>query len=979
MPEDPEVEIIDLNEPEPYNIPWRRFAFIGGFAFLCFLVFHNGVPLYIDSLWFRETGYTGVFTRQIIAKSILFFSMGGACFALLYGNAFLARKMASDKINKEWLQRFGANWGDGFQTALGRILFVACLFASLWAGRLAANEWANLLAFQNATPFHVSDPLFHKDVSFYVFQVPFLEYVNSFLLGVLVVSTIIVVAVHSLTRALESLAGLPNIEPRILKHLLALGASLAVVQAFATRLNSYDLLAKDNGIFHGAGYVDVHYRLFAYNVQAGILVLTAIFCLFAIAQPKRMKLVFGGALCWVVAWLVLGEALPGAMQKWSVEPNQLAMEQDYLKQNISYTRKGFGLENVKVVNDFPADNTLTGMTLRNQKATLSNIRLWDYNYLAKVYAQNQTVKTYYKFEQNSINSERPNNIDIDRYKIGGQTRQVMLAAREMDVSNLPRAAQTWQNTRLGYTHGYGVVMSPVNKAVDGLPDYFLQGIPPKATPQNEPNLKLNRPEIYYGLLNNEYVCVNTTQQEFDYPSTDGTGTQDHYATYQGKGGIDIGASGLAKLAFSAFLGDVNILLAKTFKSDTRLLFRRDIRERIHLIAPWVQMDGDPYLVISEGRLTWMIDCYTVSDRYPYATPVNVPVTAYSDIAPNYIRNSVKATVDAYEGTVSLYLSDPEDPIAQTYNKSFGGVLKPLSEMPADLREHLRYPEDLFRLQRSVYATYHVDDPRVFYLKEDAWGIPSEPNADSSPAQNGEAPRAAARQMEPYYVVMRLPDEKDEEFLLMSPMAPINREDKNMLGWLCARCDAPNYGRLELYRFSQQSSVNGPSQVIALINSDPIISSQLSLLRQGGSNAIFGNLLTLPIDKSILYIAPLYIEASNSAKLPQLQKVVAIFGQRAVMENTLEEALTRLFPGYGENAPNANAPVSSSPPLKTNGPPIAVPAELKSLIERAGGQYDAAQQKLKAGDFAGYGATLKDLEKTIQELRRMSGGVPPKKP
>ncbi len=972
MPDEPLVEIIDLNEQEPYNIPWGRLLFLGGFLFICFLLFHNGVPLYIDSLWFHEVGFTSVFTRQIFAKSLLFFGMGGICFALLYGNVLLARKMASDKINQEWFQRFGASWGDGFQKVLGRVLFLVCLFVSLWAGRLASGEWVNLLAYLNVTAFNVVDPIFHKDVSFYVFRVPFLEYVNSFLLVILVVSTIVVVAVHSVTRAMESLAGLPNIEPRILKHLLALGAALAVIQAYSTRLNSYDLLTKDNGIFHGAGYADIHYRLFAYNVQIGLLVLTAVLCLLSIAQPKRLRLVFGGALCWVAAWLILGEGIPNAMQKWSVEPNQLAMEQEYLKQNIAYTRKGFGLENVKVVNDFPADSTLNGMTLRNQKSTLSNIRLWDYNYLAKVYSQNQTVKTYYKFEQSYLNNERPNNIDIDRYKIDGQTRQVMLAAREMDISNLPRAAQTWQNMRLGYTHGYGLVMSPVNKSIDGLPGYFLQGIPPKASPKDEPSLKLDRPEIYYGLLNNEYVCVNTTQQEFDYPSTDGAGAQDHYATYQGKGGIDIGGSELAKLAFSAFLGDVNILLAKTFKSDTRLLFRREIRERVHLIAPWVQQDSDPYLTLSGGRLTWIMDCYTVSDRYPYATPINVMVTPYSDIAPNYIRNSVKATVDAYEGTVNLYLADPEDPIAQTYNRAFGNILKPLSELPAGLREHLRYPEDLFRLQRTVYATYHVDDPRIFYLKEDAWGIPNEPNAETSPAPT-DAPRAAARQMEPYYVVMRLPDEKKEEFLLMSPMAPINREDKNMLGWLCARCDAPNYGHLELYRFSQQASVNGPSQVIALINSDPIISSQLSLLRQGGSNATFGNLLVLPIDKSILYIAPLYIEASSSAKLPQLQKVVAVFGQRAVMENTLEEALARLFPGYAENAPAAKDAPANSPPLKMGGAPVTVPKELKSLIERVGSQYDSAQQKLKTGDFAGYGATLKELEKTILELRRMSGG------
>lgn len=976
MPSEPELEIIDLHDEPPRQIPWRRMIFLFGSLFLLFLLYHNGVPLYVDALWFKEVGYSRVFMTQVIAKSSLFFGFGGLFFVVLYSNIRIARRMASDPSNRRLMERFGAEWSGSLQRGLGVVILGVSLFLSLWAGRLAANQWADMLAFQNATPFGTNDPIFGQDIGFYVFRLPFFQYVYDFLLGLLVMTTLGVVIVHVADRAIESLAGLRNISPRVQRHLLVLGTSIALLQAWGTRLAMYDLLTRDNGVFHGGGYTDLHYRLFGFQAQLALLLVTAVLCLGSLWIPKAARLSVASVGLWVISLVLLGNMVPSAVQKWMVEPNQFSMEQSYIQRNIEYTRKGFGLEQVQHVDNFPANGSLNGATLRNQMPTISNIRLWDHNYLARVYSQNQTVKTYYKFEQDYYGDAHPNNIDVDRYTIEGQTRQVMLGVREMDNASLPPAAQTWQNRRLGYTHGYGIVMSPVNRVENGLPNYFLEGIPPLAHPTAEPALKLDRPEIYYGLLNNDYVFVNTEQQEFDYPATDATGnkggSQDHYTTYQGRGGIVIGGSALTKLAFTSLLGDTNILLARNFKPETRVLFRRDVRERIHLIAPFVQQDSDPYIVLAEGRLIWVMDAYTLSDRYPYSTPVNIGVTPYSSIAPNYIRNSVKITVDAYDGTVNLYLSDPKDPVAQTYNRAFGGILKPLSEMPSALRKHLRYPEDLFRLQRSVYATYHVDDPRVFYLKEDAWAIPNEPNLETSKEPNDTAPNSRGRQMEPYYVVMRRPEEQKEEFLLMSPMSPINREDKNMLGWMCARCDGDHYGELVLYRFPQQESVNGPSQVIALINSDPIISPQLSLLRQGGSSATFGNLIVIPVDKSLIAIAPLYIEASNSAKLPQLQKVVVVFGQRAVMENTLEEALAKLFSGYVDTKNGTEKEPEEKP---STGVVLTVPPAVRSMIDRVEREYNSAQQKLRAGDFAAYGAALKELEKSLQELKHMTGGVP----
>ncbi|HLK57924.1 MAG TPA: UPF0182 family protein, partial [Chthonomonadaceae bacterium] len=542
-------------------------------------------------------------------------------------------------------------------------------------------------------------------------------------------------------------------------------------------------------------------------------------------------------------------------------------------------------------------------------------------------------------------------------------------------------------------------MSPVNKVLDGNPDYFLSGLPVVSSPE-APTIKITQPDIYYGQLEHDYVFVDTAQQEFDFPSTEGSGVggaQDHYINYQGKGGIRIGDAPLAKWAFSLRLGDALMLLQNGFKPETRILFRRDIRERVQTIAPFLQQDADPYLVINpdDGRLVWVVDCYTLSDRYPYSTPQEMPVNAVTFVAPNYIRNSVKATVDAYDGTVNLYLADDKEPIARTYASIFPGLLKPLNEMPAGLRAHLRYPEDLFRLQRAVYAIYHVDDPRVFYLKEDAWAIPNEPNSQQDAA-------GTVGKMEPYYVIMRLPGleqgqnyspptEQDtrvsrtrlqgtgltstrEEFLLMSPLSPINRESQNILGWMCARCDPGHYGDLVLYRFPQNVSVAGPSQIVQLINSDRLISPQLSLLRSGGSTATLGNLLVIPVEHSLLYIAPLYVEATNSAnKLPQLQKVVVAFGQRVVMEDTLDKALADLFPGNAETTPpEGSAPSTPSPPMK---PGETVPPDIRNLIEKAAAQYNAAQQRLKAGDFAGYGAATKELERTLEDLRRAAGSSP----
>ena len=1043
--------ILDIDSiPEADHPRPRRFTrgwLLLGLAFVLFLIYHNGMPLYTDWLWFQEVGYTTVFSTTVVAKTLLFVLAGGLCFAVLYGNAAYARRIAPDYADRFLMERLGPEWGPTVQRYIGRALLIVSAFVSLWAGRLAAENWGAWLEFTHGVAFHITDPVFKQDIGFYMFRLPFLEAVHGFFLSTLLLTLVVVVVIHFADQAIESFAGLPDIRGGLRAQLLLLVGSIAIVEAFGTRLRAFDLLRSDNGIYTGAGYVDIHWRLLANSVAVCALIFVALACLVSIRLHSfRWPLI--GAGVWLFALFVLGGVWPGILQKTSVDPNQFSLEKEYIARNIDYTRQGFGLTNVWRVDNFAANNSLTATQIQNSQDTMENVRLWDYPYLGKVYGQLQTIKPYYKFESISIGGQRTPNIDVDRYTINGRVRQVMLAGRELDSSALPEAAQTWQNQKLAYTHGYGLVMSPVNKTIEGNPDYFLEGFPPQPSAEAS-DLHVTQPEIYYGLLAHEHVYVNTQQPEFDYPSTEGIDVkpstdgkeakfQDHYTNYHGKGGIVIGNSYWRKLAFASRLGDWNLLLANNLTNQTRILYRRDIRDRLQTVAPFVQQDADPYLVLNpdNGKLLWIIDCYTMSDRYPYSTSQQMMVSSGTYIAPNYIRNSIKATVDAYDGTINLYVSDPKDPIARTYDAIYPGLLKPLTAMPAGLQAHLRYPEDLFRLQRSVYAIYHVDDPRVFYLKEDVWAVPTEPNGDpaaSASSNSGGSGNAGSlgsaglgtaatpapiAQMEPYYVIMHLPalgsasaaatsargessssaggmtspaqtnppikkkpdiSASNAEFVLMSPLAPIKKEDQNILGWMCARCDGMNYGQLVLYRFPQQVSVEGPSQIVQLINSDKVISPQLSLLRQGGSTASLGNMLVIPIEQSLLYIAPLYVESTSSAnKLPKLQKVIVAYGTNVTMADTLEKALAALFVGAGDadtNTATGTAAATGSATQQggqTANQTEAVPPRVRSLIEKASGQYDTARQKLKQEDLGGYAEQMKGLQQTLNELRKAAG-------
>ena len=619
----------------------------------------------------------------------------------------------------------------------------------------------------------------------------------------------------------------------------------------------------------------------------------------------------------------LAEVFPALFERFYVKPSELRLETPYIQQNIALTREAYNLGQI-AVKPFPAEQDLTFQSLKDNSGTIDNIRLWDWQPLMDTYAQLQEIRTYYRFLD----------VDVDRYNLGDSYQQVTLAARELDPLLLSANAQTWVNLHLLFTHGNGAVMSSVTqKSAEGLPIFYLKDIPPIATG----GPPITEPRIYFGQGSPGYVIVKTSTPEFDYPK----GKDNAYARYDGADGIPIGGIGWRAL-FAWQMDDLNILLSDYITSESRILLHRNIKDRVGTIAPFLQLDRDPYVVISAGRLYWMQDAYTTSAWFPYAKPE----PDGGDL--NYIRNSVKVVIDAYNGTVDFYVTDPADPIVATYRQIFPSLFRPLDAMPPDLQKHIRYPEDLFNIQALQYRAYHMDAPEVFYNREDLWQFPRKSTAPDDMNAGGET------RMAPYYIMMRLPGEPQTEFFLMLPMTPSKRE--NMIAWLAARCDLPEYGKLIVYEFPKEKLVYGPFQIEALINQNTEISQQISLWNQMGSRVIRGTLLVVPIGNSILYVSPLYLRA-QSGQLPELKRVIAAYGDRVVMEETLPATLAALFK---ESAPVAGlpAPAGSSP---------SGPADERA--RQALADYDRALDRLKAGDWAGFGAELDALRPLLEELSR----------
>ena len=819
--------------------------------------------IYTDWLWYDNLGFVSVFKKILFMRIWLFFGGALVAAAFLIVNLYIAYRFsrgesvlpAPPEVIK--LGRVGI--------ILGASLVV--LVTSVVFGFVAQGRWETFLIYFNKVSFGVEDPQFNKDMIFYVATMPMLHFVQGWFMGLAIAMLVTAAALYV---AVFSLRGIKFvITPRLRAHIAILGAVLMITIALAHYLDIFELVFSGRGAAPGAGFTDVNARIPALWLLIAIALVSAVGLVVSI-KYGGLRLMVASFTLWAVLAIMAGAIYPVGFQRVRVKPNEFAREEKFIDRAIVSTRAAYGLDQV-VEKPFNYQPILDADTINHNPETINNIRLWDHRPLRDTYNQIQTFRQYYNFV----------GVDVDRYRFpGGEFRQVMLSARELFPENLEEGAQNWVNRTLSYTHGFGVAMSPVNRMTrEGRPEFFLQDVPPKGRAE----LQVDQPEIYYGENTKGFVIVKSKTNEFNFPGPEGT---PNFKDYEGEGGVGIG-SFLRKAAYAWQFLDFNILISGEITSDSRVQYRREIHKRVSTIAPFLRLDDDPYLVLgAAGKLWWIQDAYTTTDRYAYSQ-------RFMDEF-NYIRNSVKVVIDAYNGTVHFFVIDPEDPIIQIYRRAFPDLFmdfNEIDELDPILREHIRYPMDLFSAQADIYLRYHMQDPEVFFTREDLWAHAQEVFFEN------------IQDVEPYYVIMKLPGEDKEEFVLLLPFTPGGEERKNMVGWMAARNDPGqgedlgNYGKLVTFNFPKDSQVDGPEQIEARITSDETIGRELSLLCPEGKQCIRGNLLAIPMSgptgiSSLLYVEPLYIQAEALA-LPELKKVIVADENRVIMSDTLSESLSLL--------------------------------------------------------------------------------------
>lgn len=884
------------------------------------IIFSIGINLYVDLLWYNNLEMEGVFWVRFLSvwglrvASWLFFLL------FLWINLLFTRRQVL-KIPDLNLKAREFLFHRGYLKYLtsGRLAyyyFIASTVLSLIFASYAGSYWMEMQYFLNPVSFGLTDPLFNQDLSFYVFKLPFLRFLYGFLMMTLIITLLALILIYFIANPPTMAGRRWHFFPFAgLGHISLIAALIFLLKAAGYRLQMSELLLSPGGYMFGAGYTEVHINL---NVLRILMYLALVISLFFLINlfVKRTRLLLGGFILLLAVSFIGGFIVPGIVQHFVVQPSEFTYEKPYLAHHISFTRYAYGIDKFKT-NQYPARGIINWEDIEGNPGTFNNIRLWDYRPIKNTLNELQAIRSYYLF----------NDIDVDRYMIDGQYRQVMVSAREIDNDRLDERAQTWVNQRLQYTHGYGVTMSPVNEVSrEGLPRYFIRDIPPVTMT----GVEVEQPGIYYGELTKNYVITNSKMPEFDYPM----GDENMQTVYKGDGGVSLGNIG-RRLLLAIRFGDYRILFSGELNADSRIKYYRTINERVNKIAPFLRYDSDPYIVVNDGRLFWIQDAYTVSGRFPYSQP-------QGDF--NYIRNSVKVVIDAYNGAVDMYIIDDEDPLVQSYKRIFPGLFHPFEEMPAGLRDHLRYPEDLFITQANVYNIYHTIDPNVFYNREDLWSFPVE----RYEGQN--------QVVEPYYVILQLPGREEPEFVLIQPFSPLKRN--NMIAWLAAGCDGENYGQVDVYLFPKDKVAYGPLQIENRIDQNTEISEQLALWDQKGSRVIRGNLVVLPVNDSLIYVEPIYLEA-ESGGLPELARVIVAFDEFVVMERTLEEGLLRVL-GEKQIAPGKVDPTSD--PL-----PEPEPAALPNLIREANDVFEEAQESLKEGDWAHYGELIEKLGEILQKL------------
>ena len=860
----------------------RGLSFIVFIAIIGFSVARAIATFFTNYLWFDSVDLTSVWLRILVTKGVLVIATSLLAFVFIYTNLrFAVRATPVMDIfesfeSQDPLSRFRAWTNERFS----RYRILGSVGLSLFLGAGASQLWEQVLLFLNQHTFGVTDPVFQADVSRYVFGLPLYRLFVSWGFQLVIFTSLIIILFFIATGALQLRQGrLPEVSSGAKAHLSVLLAFIAILKAFAYRLDSMELLYSPRGKVFGASYTDVVAHLPALNLLILISLFGAVLLLVNI--KRRGWLLPATAISlWLAVSIIVGGLVPAAIQRFRVVPDELNKELPYVDDHIDYTRLAYGLDNIEE-KSFAASPDLSQNDISNNKQTVDNIRLWDPTVLAETYSQLQEIRAYYALQE----------VDVDRYKINGELTQVMVAARELDQTNLP--AVGWVNERLQYTHGFGVVFSPANNvASQGQPDFYVKGVPATTTVTE---LEVEQPRIYFGESADsvEYVVVNSLQDEVDYPlSTEGQSVA--YTNYSGDGGVGIG-SFFRRLGFALRYGELNLLISNQLSDDSKLIMERNIVSRVKKAAPFLYTDNDPYLALINGNLFWIIDMYTVSDKYPYAQPADTRRINENSGLPinfNYLRNSVKAVVNAYDGTMNFYVVDENDPLISAYNDIFPNLFSPKNEMTAELLDHIRYPEDLFTIQSDMYRDYHMTDPRVFYADEDPWVIPSDSSTTPRVATlRGEFTEIGFKPMLPYYLLMSLPGESDLSYLIFQPFNPENRP--NMQSFLVADADPENYGQLIDFRLPKGEFVDGPSQVATRINQDPDISQIFTLLDQQGSSVIKGNLFVVPINQSILYYQPIYLQGEQNP-LPEFKFVVVVFQDRIIMRETLSEALANIF-------------------------------------------------------------------------------------
>jgi uncharacterized membrane protein (UPF0182 family) len=839
--------------PQPPRLRILRWAIPIGALIAVGVIGAVSAGIYTDWLWFEQLGYLSVYTT-ILTTRIALFIAGFAIFLAVFAvNVYFASKYSPHGVAPQAALNIPLEalaWARRLVT-VG--IVVGAVLLALVFGVAASGQWEVVLRFTNAETFGITDPIFNKDVSFYLFSLPFYRFLQGWLLGTVVVNGLVVLGIYAINFAIGGFQF--SITPALRSQLSALGSVLFLLLALGYWMSTQEIMLSDQGAAFGAGYTDTKIRLPALNVLIALSIGVSLLLAATVFLRGTIVPIVGIGVWFAV--LTLGTAVaPGLIQRFQVTPSEFALEEKFIERTIEGTRNGYALDRI-TPRQFDSTGALTPEIVNLNPGTIENIRLWDHRPLRDVYNQIQFIRLQYAFVD----------IDLDRYTVNGEYRQVMIGARELVQSQLDPGAQTWVNRKLQFTHGYGVAMSPVTEFTEeGLPEFLVKDIPPEPTSGGP---SVTRPQIYYGEATNDWVIVNSRTKEFDHP----TNADPVYRPYGDGPGVNISGF-LRRLLFAWRFADVNIFITGEVNSDSKILYYRNIQDRVQHLAPFLELDRDPYVVAADDKLYWIQDLYTTSDLFPYSEPTPDGF--------NYIRNSVKAVIDAYDGSIDFYITDPEDGIIKTYAQVFPDLFKPFEELPVSLQSHLRYPEDFFLIQARKYLKFHMTVPQVFYNQEDLWQIPTEIFFEDS------------QEMQPYYMIMKLPDEEKEEFVLILPFTPANKP--NLVGWLAARNDAPNYGNLIAFTFPKDRQVDGVQQVEARINIDPLISQQFTLWDTAGSRVLRGNLLVIPVGDTILYAEPLYLQAEALA-YPQLTRVIlAAQGGDPVMEDSLEAALAALLGG-----------------------------------------------------------------------------------